>query len=115
MRKRVIVDENTGSETQLWAAFQRAFGDHSYDYVFLSEQHRGIPDVEILDKLMGPDAVLLTGDCVLHMRALERGYRSYTLNELITLDLDMIATQFLNHDDKQLPKNDDNESASSMA
>jgi hypothetical protein len=36
--------------------------------------------VEILDKLLRPDAVLLTGDCVLHMRALERGYRSYTLN-----------------------------------
>jgi len=36
-------------------------------------------------------------------------------NELITLDLDMIATQFLDNDDKQLPNNDDNASASSIA
>ena len=58
--------------------FQQAAGDRQYKYVFLSQSHRGIPDVEILDKLLQPGVILLTGDCVLHMRALEAGCRSYT-------------------------------------
>ena len=81
MQERVIVDENAGPGTALWEQFQQAFGGQQYEYLFLAEKHRGIPDVEILDKLLPADAVLLTGDCVLHMRALEQGCRSYTLNE----------------------------------
>mgnify|MGYP001826037919 CR=1 FL=1 len=40
----------------------------------LSENRRHAvvgPDVEILDKLLQPGDILLTGDCVLHMQALE--------------------------------------------
>jgi len=81
MPRRVIVDENAGPGSGVWEEFQRARGGEQCEYVFLAETHRGIPDVEILDKLLRPGAVLLTGDCVLHMRALERGCRSYTLNE----------------------------------
>src|SRR5690606_4351215 len=51
------------------------------EFLFISQSHRSIPDVEILDKLLQPDTVLLTADRVLHMRALERGFRSYTLDE----------------------------------
>ena len=79
--RRVIVDENAGRGSAVWEQFQQACGGEQCEYVFLAETHRGIPDVEILDKLLGPGVVLLTGDCVLHMRALERGCRSYTLNE----------------------------------
>ena len=81
MTRRVIVDENAGPGTKLWQQFQQTAGDGKYEYVFLSESHRGIPDVEILDKLLQPGVILLTGDCVLHMRALEAGCRSYTFNE----------------------------------
>lgn len=81
MRNRVIVDENAGPNSAVWQEFQRALGERDWDFLFLGQTHPGIPDTEILDKLLGPDAILLTGDCVLHMRALERGIRSYTLNE----------------------------------
>ena len=81
MATRVIVDENAGPGTKLWQQFQQNAGDGQYEYVFLSQSHRGIPDVEILDKLLQPGVILLTGDCVLHMRALEAGCRSYTFNE----------------------------------
>jgi hypothetical protein len=81
MPKRVIVDENAGVNSAIWEQFQRVRGGEPCEYVFLAETHRGIPDVEILDKLLRPDTILLTADRVLHMRAIERGVRSYTLNE----------------------------------
>ena len=81
MSRRVIVDENVGPGTEVWEQFERAFGDQQCEYVFLAKTHCGIPDVEILDKLLRPGTVLLTGDCVLHTQAIKRGYRSYTLNQ----------------------------------
>ena len=78
---RVIVDENAGPGTDLWEVFQNARGEEECELVFLAKAHPGIPDIEILDKLLGPGTVLLTRDCVLHMRALQRGCRSFTLNE----------------------------------
>ena len=81
MAKRVIVDENVGRTTALWREFQRVLGGQPWEYVFLSEAHPGIPDVEILDKLLRHSTVLLTGDCVLHERAIQQGIRSYTLNQ----------------------------------
>jgi len=80
MAKRVIVDEGVQRETALWREFQRALGNQSWDYVFLGEAHPGIPDVEILDKLLKPGMLLLTNDCVLHERAIRQGIRSYTLD-----------------------------------
>ena len=79
--KRVIVDENVGRNSSLWHEFQRVLGGQPWDYVFLSEAHPGIPDVEILDKLLQPSTVLLTVDCVLHERAIQQGIRSYTLDQ----------------------------------
>jgi hypothetical protein len=78
---RVIVDEGSGPRTATWDQFQRILGERPAEYLFLAEAHSGIPDVEILDKLLGPETILLTGDRVLHMQALARGFRSYTLNE----------------------------------
>ncbi|MFV1980818.1 MAG: hypothetical protein ACC655_06670, partial [Rhodothermia bacterium] len=59
---RVIVDENAGPGTAVWEQFQRAFGGEQCEYVFLAKTHCGIPDVEILDKLLRPGTVLVTGD-----------------------------------------------------
>ena len=81
MAKRVIVDENVGRKTALWQEFQRVLGGQPWEYVFLNEAHPGIPDVEILDKVLQPGTVLLTGDCVLHERAIQQGFRSYTLDQ----------------------------------
>lgn len=78
---RVIVDEGNGPNTATWDQFQRILGERPAEYLFLAEAHPGIPDVEILDKLLGSETILLTRDRVLHMLALARGFRSYTLNE----------------------------------
>ncbi len=80
MGNRLIVDENAGPNTPVWEAFQRKFGGQVWECVFLAQAHAGIPDVEILDKLLTADTVLLTGDRVLHMRALAQGCHSYTLD-----------------------------------
>ena len=79
--KIVIVDENVADGSPLRKQFQQAMTGHKCRYVLLREVHRGIPDIEILDKLLHQGTILLTGDRVLHRQAIERGFRSYTLNE----------------------------------
>ncbi len=81
MPQRVIVDENAGPGAPVWEQFQRTRSGELAEFLFLKESHPGIPDVEILDKLLPPGAVLLTGDRVLHMQALHRGCRSHTQDE----------------------------------
>jgi hypothetical protein len=77
---RVIVDEGIGETSPLWQKFQAWLGSRSADMVWLSTLYPAIPDVEILDKLLTPDTVLLTQDGVLHNRALAQGVLSLTLN-----------------------------------
>jgi hypothetical protein len=43
------------------------------EFVRLTECHRGIPDVEVLRQVLGPDTILLTNDRVLHNQACEPG------------------------------------------
>jgi hypothetical protein len=81
MQRKVVVDENAGPGSPVWEQFQRTLGDLSSDYLSITDKYPGIPDVEILDKLLSADTILLTGDRVLHCQAIERGFRSYTLNE----------------------------------
>ena len=81
MSQRVIVDENASPGSPVWEQFQRMLGNRPFEPVFLKDVHPGIPDVEILDKLLRPESILLTGDRVLHMQAIALGFRSYTLNE----------------------------------
>lgn len=61
-------------------AFQEWMGDKPVEYLFLEKAHKGIPDVEILDKLLTKSTILLTLDRVLHNRVCNRGMRSFTLN-----------------------------------
>jgi hypothetical protein len=77
---RVIVDEGIGDTSSLWQQFQVWLGDRSAEIVWLATRYPAIPDVEILDKLLTPDTVLLTRDGVLHNRALAQSRRSFTLN-----------------------------------
>ncbi len=46
-------------------------------FVFLASEHPGIPDIEILDKLLDVRSALLTQDRLLHNLAIGRGFQSF--------------------------------------
>jgi hypothetical protein len=74
--ERVVVDEGVGPDSELMAEFRDRLGDRQVMFVFLASEHPGIPDIEILDKLLDARSVLLTQDRVLHNLAIGRGFRS---------------------------------------
>ncbi len=74
--ERVVVDEGVGPDSELMAQFRDRLGEHQVVFVFLASEHPGIPDIEILDKLLDGRSVLLTQDRVLHNLAIGRGFRS---------------------------------------
>ena len=79
--KRIIVDECVDLDSPLVDQFRQrlgqSLGERKSEILFLAAAHPGIPDVEILDKLLNANTVLLTADRVLHNRALARGFRSF--------------------------------------
>ena len=79
---RVIVDECVGPESALMQRFRQMLAPaQQVELVRLAESHRGIPDVELLRRLLGPDTVLLTTDRVLHNQVCDLGFCSYTLDQ----------------------------------
>jgi len=78
---RVIVDAGVGSDGLLMRQAKAWLDPGAAEYCLLDEEHRGIPDVEILDKVLGRDTVLVTKDRVLHNLALHKGFRSLTLDK----------------------------------
>src|SRR5216684_9365905 len=75
--ERVVVGECVGRESPLvWQVRQR-LGERPVKFVFLATEHPGIPDIEILDKLLDVRSALLTRDRVLHNLAIGRGFRSF--------------------------------------
>ncbi len=77
----VIVDEGVGTGDAIWSQTKRYFSADSASFCFISQDHPGIPDVEILDKLLGKSTILITHDCVLHNLACRYGYTSLTLSK----------------------------------
>jgi hypothetical protein len=75
--ERVVVDECVGRESPLVGELRRRLGERPVKFVFLATEHPGIPDIEILDKLLDVHSVLLTHDRVLHNLAIGRGLRSF--------------------------------------
>ena len=75
--ERVIVDECIGQTSVLPGQLRSRLGDGPIQFVFLATEHPGIPDIEILDKLLDARSALLTQDRVLHNRAIGRGFRSF--------------------------------------
>jgi len=75
--ERVIVDECIGQTSVLPGQLRSRLGDGPIRFVFLATEHPGIPDIEILDKLLDARSALLTQDRVLHNRAIGRGFRSF--------------------------------------
>ena len=60
--ERVVVDEGVGWDSELMAQFGDRLGDRKVVFVFLASERPGIPDIEILDKLLDGRSVLLTQD-----------------------------------------------------
>src|SRR5438046_10400905 len=75
--ERVVVDECVGQESHSWGSSASAGGEQPVKFVFLATEHPGIPDIEILDKLLDVRSALLTQDRVLHNLAIGRGFRSF--------------------------------------
>jgi hypothetical protein len=75
--ERVIVDECVGQDSPLVGQLRQRFGEQPVKFVFLATKHPGIPDIEILDKLLDVHSALLTQDRVLHNLAIGRGFRSF--------------------------------------
>ena len=80
-RLRVIVDAGVGRESALMRQASSWLEGRGSEFLWLDDVHHGIPDVEILDKVLGNDTVLVTKDCVLHNRARRKGFLSLTLNQ----------------------------------
>jgi hypothetical protein len=74
--ERVVVDECIGQTSALPGQLRSRLGDGPIQFVFLATEHPGIPDIEILDKLLDARSALLTQDRVLHNLAIGRGFRS---------------------------------------
>ena len=56
---------------------RQRLGEQPVKFVFLATEHPGIPDIEILDKLLDVRSALLTQDRGLHNLAIGRGFRSF--------------------------------------
>jgi hypothetical protein len=75
--ERVVVDEGVGRQSVLVMELHSRLGERPVEFVFLASEHPGIPDIEILDKLLDARSALLTQDRVLHNLAIGRGFRSF--------------------------------------
>ena len=75
--ERIVIDECLGLDTSMLEQLTTWFGGRPLEPVFLAARHPGIPDIEILDKLLDERTALLTRDRVLHNLALDRGFRSF--------------------------------------
>lgn len=78
---RAVVDAGVGGNGELMRQAKSWLGSRAAEYCLLDEEHKGIPDVEILDKVLGAHTVLITKDRVLHNRALREGFQSLTLDK----------------------------------
>ena len=58
--ERVVVDECVGQESPLVGQLCERLGERPVKFVFLATEHPGIPDIEILDKLLDVRSALLT-------------------------------------------------------
>ena len=75
--ERIVIDECLGLDASMLEQLTTRFGGRPLEPVFLAARHPGIPDIEILDKLLDDRTALLTRDRVLHNLALDRGFRSF--------------------------------------
>lgn len=87
---KIIIDEGISASSPTFKSFLQWLGNQTAEFLFLSKEHPGIPDIEIIDKLLPKYHNLLTKDRVLHNRAIAKGFKSFILDEngnLITKSL----------------------------
>ena len=99
--ERIVIDECLGPDSPLLANLSAQLGDHPVELVFLAASHPGIPDVEILGKLLDGRTALLTRDRALHNLTIGRGFRSFAPSpdgSLTSRKLPEVSTR-----DKNLP------------
>ena len=77
----IIIDEGVSETSDTYKGLLQWLGTRIANFVFLSKMHPGIPDVEIIDKLLPKYQFLVTKDRVLHNRVLAKGYTSLILDE----------------------------------
>jgi hypothetical protein len=75
--ERIVIDECLGPGAPLLAQLMGRLGGRPVEFVFLAARHPGIPDVEILDKVLDGRTALLTRDRALHNLTIDRGFRSF--------------------------------------
>jgi hypothetical protein len=75
--ERVVVDECVGQESAILEELRSRLGSRPVELIFLAIEHPGIPDLDILDKLLDAHTALLTKDRVLHNLAIGRGFQSF--------------------------------------
>ena len=75
--ERIVIDECLGPDSPLLTQLAGRLGGCLVEHVFLTARHPGIPDIEILDKLLDGRTALLTRDRMLHNLAIGRGFRSF--------------------------------------
>jgi hypothetical protein len=71
------VDECLGLDSPVLSKLMEQLAGHPVELVFLAARHPGIPDVEILGKLLDDRTALLTRDRALHNVTIDRGFRSF--------------------------------------
>jgi hypothetical protein len=75
--ERIVVDECLGPGSPMLAQLMQQIGSQSIEVVNVAARHPGIPDIELLNKLLDGRTALLTRDRVLHNLAVGRGLRSF--------------------------------------
>ena len=75
--ERIVVDECVGAGSPLLAQLTQQVGNRPIEIVHVAARHSGIPDIEILSKLLDGRTALLTRDRVLHNMAIGQGLRSF--------------------------------------
>lgn len=73
---RVIIDECLRARPEVLDEIERRFGRRPVECVVLHEEHPGLPDRIILERLMDDRALLVTRDRALHNLAIGRNFAS---------------------------------------
>src|SRR5262249_3075440 len=75
--ERIVVDECLGPGSALLAQLTQLIGKQPVEIVHVAARYPGIPDIELLNKVLDGRTALLTRDRVLHNLAIGRGLRSF--------------------------------------
>jgi len=80
-----IIDEGVTKSSATYKAVLRWLAGREAFYIFVSKEHRGISDTDIIEKLLPLSKNLVTKDRILHNRAIAMGFNSLILDEYGTL------------------------------